>query len=286
MSLNVPKYDDFLRPVLIALDALGGSATNGEIDDKVAVQLGLGPALLDQVYEKTGVPIVADRIAWARSYLKIAGLADNPSRGLWILTDNGRKALGIDEKVLRRNVKEAAKARAKKDARKPTADDREEAAVQDVASMLWSDRLLAILQAMKADAFERLAQRILRESGFTRVDVTGRSGDGGIDGSGILRMNLVSFQVIFQCKRWQGAVGPAVVRDFRGAMVGRADKGLIITTSTFTAEARREATRDGAPAIDLVDGEALCELLRDLKLGVKTRLVPEVEVEEEWFGAV
>lgn len=136
---------------------------------------------------------------------------------------------------------------------------------------------------MQPAAFERLCQRLLREAGFTKVDVTGRSGDGGIDGSGVLRMNLVSFQVIFQCKRWQGAVGPGVVRDFRGAMVGRADKGLIITTSTFTADARKEATRDGAPAIDLVDGEALCDLLRDLKLGVTTRLVPEIEITEDFF---
>ena len=139
---------------------------------------------------------------------------------------------------------------------------------------------------MKADGFERLAQRLLRESGFTRVEVTGRSGDGGIDGKGILRVNLVSFHVLFQCKRWKGSVGPAVVRDFRGAMVGRADKGLVITTGTFTAEARREATRDGAPAIDLVDGDLLCQLLKDLKLGIRIRLVEEVEVDPAFFSSI
>jgi restriction system protein len=150
----------------------------------------------------------------------------------------------------------------------------------------WTVRLLSVIGDMSAAAFERLCQRLLRESGFTRVEVTGRAGDGGIDGIGVLRVDLVSFHVLFQAKRWKGSVGPGVVRDFRGAMVGRADKGLIITTSTFTADARREATRDGAPAIDLVDGEALCSLLKELKLGVRVRLVEEVDVDASFFAAI
>ena len=150
----------------------------------------------------------------------------------------------------------------------------------------WQEQVLSALSKIKPDAFERLCQRVLRESGFTRVEVTGRSGDGGIDGIGILRVNLVSFHVFFQCKRWKGSVGASVVRDFRGAMVGRADKGLIITTSAFTADARREATRDGAPAIDLVDGEAICGLLKDLKLGVIVNLAEEVKVEPKFFNAI
>ncbi|BDA83987.1 restriction endonuclease [Aureimonas sp. SA4125] len=266
MTADIPRTDSFYRFVIVALDAMGGSGSVSEIDDRVAADLKLGQDMLDQTYKKTGVAIVADHIAWAPSYLKIAGLADNPSRGIWILIDDGRKALGVDDRVLRRVVSEAAKARAKKEGGKAIAEDRHEIleangpVPRDEASPLWSDRPLAILLAIKPDAFERLCQRVLRESGFTKVDVTGRSGDGGIDGSGVLRMNLVSFTV--QCKRWQGSVGSGVVRDFRGAMVGRSDKGLIITTSTFTADARREATRAGAPAINLVDGETLCDLLR------------------------
>jgi restriction system protein len=141
---------------------------------------------------------------------------------------------------------------------------------------------------MKPDAFERLAQRLLRESGFVKVEVSGKSGDGGIDGSGVLRMNLISFQVLFQCKRYKGSVASEVVRNFRGAMQGRADKGLIITTGTFTAEARREATRDGAPAIDLIDGEALCQLLKDKRLGVDVRQVvhEEIAIVPEFFMEV
>jgi len=75
------------------------------------------------------------------------------------------------------------------------------------------------------------------------------------------------------------------VRDFRGAMMGRGDKGLLITTGTFTADAQREATRDGAPPIDLIDGDALCELLKQYELGVKTtrREVEEVGLQPGFF---
>ncbi len=139
---------------------------------------------------------------------------------------------------------------------------------------------------MTPDAFERLAQRLLREAGFVKVEVTGRSGDGGIDGIGVLRINLVSFQVLFQCKRYQGSVGSGAVRDFRGAMVGRSDKGLIITTGTFSGEAKKEATRDGAPPIELIEGDSLCDLLKSLKLGVTTEMVERIVVEADWFARV
>ena len=147
----------------------------------------------------------------------------------------------------------------------------------------WQDRLLECLLKMKPAAFERLCQKILKDSGFIKVDVTGLSGDGGIDGTGVLRLNLLSFHVFFQCKRWKGSVGASVIRDFRGAMVGRADKGLVMTTGTFSTDARKEATRDGAPAIDLVDGETLCELLKSLKIGVSIRNVEHVLVEQQAF---
>jgi restriction endonuclease Mrr len=147
----------------------------------------------------------------------------------------------------------------------------------------WQDQLLDCLLKMKPAAFERLCQRVLKDSGFIKVEITGRSGDGGIDGIGVLRLNLLSFHVLFQCKRWKGSVGASAIRDFRGAMVGRTDKGLVITTGTFTTDARKEATRDGAPAIDLVDGETLCELLKSLKIGVATRMVEHVLVEQDAF---
>jgi len=145
------------------------------------------------------------------------------------------------------------------------------------------------LRDMTPAGFERLIQRLLSESGFTQVEVIGRSGDGGIDGQEILRLGgLISFNVIFQCKKWQNSVGAGVVRDFRGAMVGRADKGLIITTGTFTKDATKEAARDGAPAIDLIDGDQLAEKLKQLSLGVITKKieVEQVTVDSEWLQEI
>ncbi len=125
---------------------------------------------------------------------------------------------------------------------------------------------------------------MLREAGFLKVEVTGRGGDGGIDGIGVLRVDLLSFQALFQCKRYQGSAG--AVRDFRGAMVGCSDKGLMITTGTFTPDAKREATKDGAPAVDLIDGDQLCDLLKQLKLGVRAELVERMTVEAGWFSGI
>ena len=148
----------------------------------------------------------------------------------------------------------------------------------------WKEKLLNILYNISPAAFERLAQRILRESGFSQVEVTGKAGDGGIDGKGIVRVSgLLSFHVIFQCKRYKGSVSPSQIRDFRGAMQGRADKGLFITTGNFTRDALKEATRDGAPPIDLIDGEILCEKLKELKLGITTQFIEQVEIKTEWF---
>jgi restriction system protein len=145
----------------------------------------------------------------------------------------------------------------------------------------WKEQLLSEMQKVDPSDFEKLCQRLLRESGFIRVEVTGKTGDGGIDGTGVLRMNLLSFHVLFQCKRFKGSVGSSVVRDFRGAMIGRADKGLIITTGNFTSDARKEASRDGAPAIDLIDGNDLCDLMKSLRLGVDVNTVESVSVDRD-----
>ncbi len=150
----------------------------------------------------------------------------------------------------------------------------------------WREELYHLLtKEVSPDAFERLAQRLLRESGFVQVEITGRTGDGGIDGKGIARIHgFMSFHVIFQCKKYQGSVSAGEIRDFRGAMVGRADKGLFITTGTFTPAAIKETTRDGAPPIDLVDGEQLAEKLKELKLGVQTEMIEKVTINKGWFS--
>lgn len=269
-KVTIPTYDALMNPLIQALKNLGGSGTVEEITNKVAEIAGLADEQLEVLHDpdKGGMTEVEYRLAWSRTWLKRYGLLENSSRGVWALTAKGSKADRIDEK----EVVKAVRAQFKKER-----EDNEHGE-EPVAETTWRDELLETLLKMPAPAFERLVQRMLRESGFTQVEVTGRSGDGGIDGKGLMRLGgLLSFHVIFQCKKWQGSVSAGQVRDFRGAMVGRADKGLFVTTGTFTKDAVREATRDGAPAIDLVDGEQFLDKLKELSLGVKTQ---KVEVEE------
>jgi restriction system protein len=284
----LPKYDDLFEPTLEALTKLGGSGSIGELDEAVTAAIGASQEQLDVTYPKSGAAVLPDRMKWARSHLKIAGLIANPKQGVWVLTDEGRIAATKSPAELKQIVSAASKSSiAAKKAAEAADKDEDVQSVGDGA-VGWSDLLLQRVQGIEPAAFERLSQRLLREGGFTRVEITGGSGDDGIDGMGVLRVNLISFQVLFQCKRWKGSIGSEVIRNFRGAMQGRADKGLIITTGTFTVKARKEATRDGAPAIDLIDGEALCGLMKDLGLGVHVREVrtEDVTLDEEFFGAI
>lgn len=281
---DLPRYHELMRPTLLALDKIGGSASPNEVNDAVIELIGLPAAAIEIQYDSGAGAVIPDRLSWARSYLKAAGLLASGGRGVWLLTDEGRLAAEWPEdrlkKAVARAVKEQQEARKKAEA----VDDELPQGNPDREFTDWRDQLLATLRAMDPSAFERLCQRLLRESGFVKVEVTGRSGDGGIDGTGILQLSLMSFHVLFQCKRYAGSVGSGAVRDFRGAMMGRTDKGLIITTGTFSPDARREATRDGAPPIDLIDGETLCEKLKELSLGVETKLVEKVSVKSEWFN--
>jgi restriction system protein len=269
---------DLIAPMLEALESLGGSATNEEIEDRVAQIMDLDEAARASLHQGGPMTKFAYRAAWTRSWLKNAGLLENSARGVWSLTAAGMEWRSSDPVALVTAVRAANRKKAK------IAESDGDTAEDGPALEDWRQGLLAQLIKMDPSAFERLCQRLLREFGFIKVEVTGRSGDGGIDGTGVLRVNLLSFHVLFQCKRYSGSVGAGAVRDFRGAMVGRTDKGLIITTGTFTADARREATRDGAPAIDLVDGDSLCDLLKDRRLGVSVELVEQVTVNEAAFA--
>lgn len=280
-SSAMPTFDGLMQPVMEALRALGGSGSIEEIYAKTVELAALPEDVLTQMHdaEKTSQTEVGYRLAWARTYLRKFGLLENSSRGVWSLTEKGRNTPTVDPLEVTRFVRGIFKqgTAKKKTAEEPTQELAEET--------LWKDKLSAVLtRDLDPSAFERLVQRVLRESGFIQVEVTGRTGDGGIDGKGIARIHgFMSFHVLFQCKRYKGSVGSADIRDFRGAMVGRADKGLFITTGSFTPAATKEATRDGAPPIDLVDGDDLAEKLKELQLGIKTELVEQVSVDVGWF---
>lgn len=280
-------YDGTLR----ALHKLGGSATIREIHDEVVTSLGLTEEeiALPHGPRPNSPTDIKYRLGWVRTWLKRYGLLENSGRGIWSLTAEGRGKTKVDRKEVDRVVSEQIKQ--EKESKKKLAVSNDD--VEDLFEMdesngdeSWRDKLFTLLTAMDPSAFERLCQRLLRESGFTQVEVTGRSGDGGIDGVGVLRLaGFLSIRVLFQCKRYKGSIGAGVVRDFRGAMVGRTDKGLIVTTGNFTPAAQREATRDGAPEIDLVDGEQLIDKLKELSLGVETEevIVERVTVDPDFF---
>jgi restriction system protein len=270
-------------PTLQALESLGGSGTIGEIFQKVSAILNLGDTVLQIPHLRTTGSEVEYRLAWARTYLRKVGLAEPSSRGVWTLTSPNMDVSKVDPKDIVRRVRAMGRTA-------PVGIDAgDDPSIVDSENKVesWREELQRMLIAMSPAAFERLAQRLLRESGFVQVEVTGRSGDGGIDGVGIARIaGFLSFTVMFQCKRYQGAVTSSHVRDFRGAMQGRTDKGLMITTSTFTRDAIREATRDGAPPIDLIDGEQLTDRLKEYQLGIKIEMVESISVDAEWFGRI
>lgn len=286
-SKAMPTFDQLFEPLLTALRALGGSGSVEEIYAKTIEVAGISEEVASQMHDpdKGNMTEVGYRLAWARTYLRKYGLLENSSRGVWSLTAKGSSTSKIDPAAIVKAVRDMDRPESpRKRGKKPETAELEFG--KDLPEEeRWKDQLNAVLtQQLSPEGFERLVQRMVRESGFVAVEVTGRTGDGGIDGKGIARINgFMSFHVLFQCKRYKGSVGSSEIRDFRGAMVGRADKGLFITTGTFTTGAIKEATRDGAPPIDLVDGDELAEKLKELSLGVTTELVPRIVVHPEWF---
>lgn len=274
--MAVPGIYDLMGPVHAALNKLGGSGSISEIEDAVVELLKLSDADVKQLHNGNRT-LLSYRLAWARYYLKLSGLVENSARGVWALTSLGKQTKHVDKREIVRIAHKLEKKHG---------PGKKEAAESEPGEPAWKDELLAHMRKLSPKAFEQLCQRLLRESGFVKVEVTGRAGDGGIDGRGIMRMGgLLSFHIIFQCKRYAGSVSAKLMRDFRGAMVGRADKGLLITTGSFTRDAVREATRDGAPPIDLIDGEELAEKMKELRLGVRVTARTEevVEITPAWF---
>lgn len=271
-----PQFIRYMIPLLLVLREMGGSASSSEATDAVIEREKVSEEDLEKT-NKNGGSKVRNQIAWARMYLVHSGHIDSSARGVWRLTEKGLaedisklKALDLFKNVHlafknEDNIESNNKALSEAETETRIFDSQE-------------SQLLPILKSLSPAGFERLCQRLLREHGFQNVKVTGRSGDGGIDGEGILEINpLLSFKVIFQCKRYQGSVGAGMIRDFRGALIGRADKGIVITTGSFTMDAKKEAVRDGANPIELVDGEKLIKMFERLELGMRPQVIYEID---------
>lgn len=281
-----PEFIRFFQPVLEVLKELGGSGNAGEVVDSVVERMGITDAELSML-NKNGGSRIKNQVAWARMYLVHYGAIDNSTRGVWALTDKGQKLVVSDNEVAIKIFREVySKHRSANPIEKLNIEERDTEDVQAADFRIaHRDKLINLLRTLPPAGFEKICQRLLRESGFKKVTVTGKSGDGGIDGEGILEINsLITFKVLFQCKRYRdnNSVGASTVRDFRGAMQGRADEGIILTTSTFTKDAKKEAIRDGAPPIELVDADGIIDLFESKELGL--RPVTIYEIDESFFN--
>lgn len=271
-----------------AIDNLGGSATNNEIDNEIANILNLSDEEINYMHNEHTTRLKYQS-AWARTNLKNIGYIENSKRGVWSITQLGKSIENINDIDLIDKVRKI-KVRNKKNNNEQNMQSKTTMLNQTIENTHindeynWEDEILDIIKSIKPDKFEKLCQRLLRELGFVNVEVTKRSSDEGIDGKGILKLGgVLSFHVVFQAKRYSGSVGAPVIRDFRGAMVGRADKGLVITTGVFTRDAIKEAHRDGVTPIDLIDGSDLTKHLKRLGLGVDIEMIEKVTVDEKWF---
>lgn len=275
-----PMHLRFWIPIIEVLKELSGSGKAAEVADLVVEKMDISEDELNETLQNGGSKIY-NQISWARFFLVRLGYLDSSQRGVWNLTERGSKAK-LDEDVFHAELKEAKRRRRQERKREKDEQVIEKDESNDEEAIVEGNDyrvdLLNMLKSIHPNGFERLCQRLLRESGFEQVKVTGRSGDGGIDGHGILQVNpFVSFNVLFQCKRYQGTCSSSIIRDFRGAMIGRADKGIIITTGTFSIDAKKEARRDGVPPIELVDGEKLVDMFELLELGLKPRKTFDID---------
>ena len=278
---RIPRYTDLIIPAFIALKDLGGSGSNDEILTSVITNLHLPDEVVDFPHKgSTSLSELAYQLAWARTYLKKYGVIENSARAVWSIRPEFAQESTLDAKHIVQVVRRLPGTQA-------TANDApEDDGVESPEEVMpWRQRLLEILQSMDPYGFERLTQRILRECGFSQVEVTKKSGDGGIDGTGKLRINgIFSFNVAFQCKRYSGIVGAGEVRDLRGSLTKNIEKGVLITTGSFSKAAKFEATDPGKQQIDLIDGEGLIDKIAEYAIGV--REVKSYEIDEEFFEKI
>lgn len=272
-----PGYQFFIKPTIDALYQLGGSGANSEIYKKVIKNTNLSEDVIDEMHSFT-MTEVEYKLMWARTYLKNYGAVENSKQGVWVLTAKGAalaKLADLDVKEIVRftNNKNGATKNNGSESDTPTEPKG------------WREQITDILLGMSPYAFEKLAQRLLRECGFSDVEVTKKSGDGGIDGTGKLRINgIFSFNVAFQCKRYKGAVGAPEIRDFRGSLSTNIEKGVLITIGSFTRAALVEASSEGKRLIDLMDGEELINKLAEYGIGLNE--VKSYEVDMDFFNSL
>lgn len=280
--MSIPNYAALIENTFLALKELGGSGKNNEINDKVAELMKLSDAVLAEPHlNSSSMSEVNYRLAWARTLLKNYGAIENSARSVWSITTTFSDKQSVDGEYIEKNCRKAKPG--KKPQEESVEQQMEDAGVEVPEEVRpWRKKLYEVLTHMNPYSFEKLTQRLLRECGFDDVRVTKKSGDGGIDGTGKLKINgIFSFNIAFQCKRYQGTVGAPDIRDFRGSLTTDIEKGVFITTGSFSKQALEEASNPGKKQIDLINGEEFITKLAEFGIGVKE--VKDYEIDEEYF---
>lgn len=299
----IPKYDELYVPVLNALAELGVH-TNKKIVDAVANAVGISDDDRRLLVPSGKKPIFSDRVNWAITYLRKAGLIESVKRGQHQLTEEGRKVLShlppvLNNEYLCRYPEFEAfvnhPTSSKKDdvplsspESSETPDDLIARATAAINQKLADDLMLEIL-AKDSDFFESLVVALLRKMGYggsisDAGIVTKRSNDGGIDG--IIREDKLGFdQIYIQAKRWDTSttISRPEIQKFYGALAGvGASKGLFITTAKFSDGAKQYADQQH---IVLVDGERLTKLMIEYDLGVSSVAVYQIKtIDTDFFS--
>jgi len=287
--MAIPDYQTLMLP-LLRFSSDGNEHSKREAVESLAMQFQLTAVERAELLPSGQQAIFENRVGWANSYLKKAGLLDSPRRGVLRITPRGTQVLGnnpskIDVKYLEqfpefiafreasRNNKGNEKLESVALATDQTPEETLELAHQSIRQGLAQDLLVRILGCSPA-FFERLVVELLVKMGYggSRRDAgerIGQSGDGGIDG--IIKEDRLGLDTIYiQAKRWQGNVGRPEIQKFVGALQGqRAHKGVFITTSCFTADAVDYASRIDTKVV-LIDGQHLATLMMDFDVGVST----------------
>lgn len=291
-EVSLPSVKELYNPVLCALHNLGGEGTNQSIDAEVSRILSLSEEQLSVEYKSRRTSVVLDRIGWARSHLKIAGLLDSPRRKTWALTKLGMSTTKLDPREVGRAIRKGRTPRENTGQPKPKNIhlDTDSLARADVAEVFqsadaWQDELHDILHGMSPQSFARFFEHIFREEGIDQVEVVNTSGNGEIEGT-MVSGGFLSFRVAFRFTTRNNLIGSQEVDRFRRfVQSSRADKGILITTGSYTQEAIRDSMRRPNPTIELLDGEQFLERLKERSLGITTRqvIVEQVVVDRSFF---
>jgi restriction system protein len=279
------EFTKWMGPILDALRKLGGSGTPQEVSEMIADILNISDEKREEL-TSSGIQRFHNQVCWARQYLVWEGYIESSKRGVWTLSNASLKKSISDEearKIFLKWVQFFTNRRKAK--QQPITEPNSDKTLYNTLleeANTYKEELISILRSLSPKGFEKLCLLLLRENGFENLKLTSHGRDGGIDGMSTLRINpFVSFKVLFQCKRYNAKhpIKREQIGDFRNAMLGRADKGIFITTGYFSAEAEREANREGAPPIELVGCDKLIEMFEKTELGLKPVMTYEIKTQ-------